>query len=113
MNNIHPCAIVATRLMMAKNVLLMTHQRPDGDALGSTFGMMEFLRGNNIKADILLPGEMPRRYTTLCTGFLGRVFPSELDNYDLFLALDCANPERLGTGEEFSIEDLRKRCCCI
>ena len=109
MNNIHPCAIVATRLMMAKNVLLMTHQRPDGDALGSTFGMMEFLRGNNIKADILLPGEMPRRYTTLCTGFLGRVFPSELDNYDLFLALDCANPERLGTGEEFSIEDLRKR----
>ena len=109
MNNTHPAAVTAARLMMAKNVLLLTHQRPDGDALGSTFGMMEFLRGNGIHADILIADPIPRRYQNLCRGYLPRVFLSELDNYDLFLALDCANPARLGCGEEFSIDDLRQR----
>ncbi len=105
----HASAQVAAKLMMAKNVLLLTHQRPDGDALGSTFGMCEFLRDQGINARVLIPGALPRRYTKMCSGFLSKVFRSELDDYDLFLALDCANPERLGSGEEFSVEDLRQR----
>ena len=51
----HPCAAVAKRIMAAKNVLLMTHLRPDGDALGSTFGMRDFLRTQGIAADVLTP----------------------------------------------------------
>ena len=109
MSDQHPCSIAAARLMMAKNVLIMTHQRPDGDALGSTFGMREFLRDNGIAANILIPGTIPQRYKTLFHDFIGRVFPTELDDYDLFLALDCANPERLGCGTEITVDDLRQR----
>lgn len=108
MNN-HPCSAVAARLMMAKNVLLLTHVRPDGDALGSTFGMREFLRQNGINAQVLITSPLPRRYQGMCRDFLSRVFPSELDNFDLFLALDCANTARLGCGEEFSAGDLQSR----
>ena len=76
MSDQHPCSIAAARLMMAKNVLIMTHQRPDGDALGSTFGMREFLRDNGIAANILIPGTIPQRYKTLFHDFIGRVFPT-------------------------------------
>ncbi len=105
----HLSAPVTAKLMAAEKVLLMTHQRPDGDALGSTFGMQEFLRNNGIDAEVLIPGVLPRRYTQLCTGFLSSVSVDELNDYDLFLALDCANPERLGCGENFSAADLRAR----
>lgn len=114
MSNNNPCSAIAAKLMMAKKVLLLTHQRPDGDALGSTFGMREFLRDNNIAADILIPGAIPHRYETLCKERLSRVFHSELEQYDLFCALDCANAARLGSGEEFSADDLRgKNFICI
>lgn len=114
MSNTHACSAIAARLMMAGKVLLLTHQRPDGDALGSTFGMREFLRGNGIAADVLIPGALPRRYEELCKDHLNRVFPAELASYDLFCALDCANAARLGSGEEFSADDLRgKNFICI
>ena len=105
----HASSAVAAKLLMAKNVLLMTHQRPDGDALGSTFGMRSFLQAQGINAQVLIPGDLPRRYSRMCTDFLTRVFPAELDDYDLFLVLDCANPQRLGSGEDFSIDDLLDR----
>ena len=106
----HPAAAVASKLMKAENVLLLTHQRPDGDALGSTFGMREFLRANGIAAEVLVPqGVLPRRYTRMFTGYVPQVTAAELDKFDCILALDCANPERLGSGEDFSAADLRSR----
>ena len=107
MNNFPPEEICQA-LLSAKKVLIMTHQRPDGDAMGSSFGMRAFLRGNGIDADVLIPGAIPRRYQGFFTGFLKNVSKSEMENYDLFLALDCANGERLGCGE-FTVKELRCR----
>lgn len=109
MKSDHPATVIAGKLLMAKRVLLLTHQRPDGDALGSTFGMRDFLRGNNIQAEILIADPLPRRYSGFFTGSISRIFPGELDSFDLFLALDCANPARLGTGSEISVEDIAAR----
>lgn len=109
MNNNHPAAVIAGKLMMAKRVLLLTHQRPDGDALGSTFGMQEFLRGNGIDAQVLIPDPLPRRYAGFFSGHLSLIFPGELDGFDLFLALDCANPARLGTGSQITAEEVFSR----
>lgn len=97
----HPCSAVAKQIMAAKNVLLMTHLRPDGDALGSTFGMREFLRSQGISADVLIPSPLPRRYSEICADRLTSVSGGEIGKYDLFLALDCANGDRLGCGDEF------------
>lgn len=108
----HPCAAVAKRIMAAKNVLLMTHLRPDGDALGSTFGMRDFLRSQGIAADVLTPSPLPRRYAQMCAGHLTAI--EDLNKYDLFLALDCANAERLGCGENFRAADFTgKNFVCI
>lgn len=106
-NELPPCAGVSGKIIAARRVLLMTHCRPDGDALGSTFGMRAFLRHNGIDAEVLLPDGMPRRYRGLCLGALPRLLPGEADGFDLFLALDCANPERLGCGDQLTVETLR------
>ena len=34
----------AALLLEQKRILILTHERPDGDAIGSSFGMREFLR---------------------------------------------------------------------
>ena len=101
-------AAFAARILAAHKVLIMTHVRPDGDALGSTFGMREFLRSCGIDADVLLPGGMPKRYEALCPAGLAAVMPDELSGYDLIITQDCANSERLGCGEALTLEVLKQ-----
>ena len=104
-----PFSAVAAKVMAAKKALILTHLRPDGDALGSTFGMAEFLRKQNIAADVLMSGALPRRYQRLFIGALPDLAAEKLDEYDLFIALDCANGARLGCGSDFTLDDLLTR----
>ena len=103
-----PPETVIEKLLAAGKVLLLTHLRPDGDALGSTFGMREFLRAQGIGAQVLIPCELPRRYTGMCRDYAVSLSQAELDGFDLVLALDCANEARLGCGD-FTPEDLRRK----
>ena len=93
----------------AKRVLLLTHLRPDGDALGSSFGLRQYLRDNGKEAETLIPGPLPDRYKELCLEPLTSVTPAELENFDLIVTLDCANPPRLGHGDALSLELLKTR----
>ncbi len=95
-------------LEQASRVLIMTHLRPDGDALGSSFGMCAYLRSLGKEAQVLLPEEPPERYLTFCPERLRSMTLEELDCYDLLLLLDCANPERLGSAG-IPVEELRRR----
>ena len=99
---------ILEQLSSAENILLMTHLRPDGDALGSTCGMRSFLRARGIAADVLAPGGIPQRYRKLCPDLLTAENCAP-DRYDLFVALDCANPQRLGTLENLPVELLRTK----
>ncbi len=101
--------IIIGKLFSARKVLIMTHRRPDGDALGSSLGLREFLRSNGVAADVLLPDGIPARFRSLCSNFLTGISPEEAADYDLFAAVDCANGERLGTGEEITLEVLRRK----
>lgn len=46
----------------AKRVLVTTHVRPDGDALGSTAAIVLGMRKRNIPAEVLLLSHLPRKY---------------------------------------------------
>lgn len=87
----------------------MTHRRPDGDALGSSFGLRTFLRSRGIAAEVLIVDPLPRRYSGVCSGYLTALPADEIDRFDLFAAVDCANGERLGTGDELTLDMLRER----
>ncbi|MBO5667967.1 MAG: bifunctional oligoribonuclease/PAP phosphatase NrnA [Lentisphaeria bacterium] len=112
MNNLPPESITE-KLLQAKRVLLLTHLRPDGDALGSTFGMRAFLRSQGVAAEVLIPCAIPRRYSRMCRDFAVSLSRRELDDFDLVLALDCANEARLGCGEFTPAELREKNFICI
>ena len=97
------------KLRRAKRVLFATHERPDGDALGSTFGMRACLRAAGRDAEVLIPGELPARYRRLCTGALRTLTAAELDRFDLVASFDCANVARLSLPEGITIDMLRAR----
>ncbi|MHB8896421.1 MAG: DHH family phosphoesterase, partial [Candidatus Geothermincolia bacterium] len=83
--------------------LLIGHQFPDGDAVGSVLGLALMLEraGRKVQATWAEPFEMPEKYAFL-PGTELLVRPADLmGGHDLTIALDCANEGRL--------EELRDR----
>ena len=78
------------------NFLLLTHEKPDGDALGSIFGLFTVLRDNGKKADVFLPDQPPMRYTSFVPDGITIGKPQKLDAYSWILCLDTSTPDRLG-----------------
>ena len=99
----------AKLLQESEKVLIFTHQRPDGDALGSSFGLKYFLESTGKKAVVFIPGAIPHRHTKLFSGFISALTPEELNTFDTFVSVDCANPARLGAPEYLTIEELRQK----
>jgi|GEM_PF-217874 len=89
----------AKLLLEHDRILILTHERPDGDAFGSALGMQGFLRDCCGKhAETYLPSPPASRYSTLIGPSKETLCPAELANYDLILLLDCANRERIAAG---------------
>ena len=89
----------AALLLEQKRILILTHERPDGDAIGSSFGMREFLREScGCAVDVVLPTPPPTRYQELIGDYKTTLTPEEVAGYNLILLLDCANRERIACG---------------
>ena len=88
-------AEVRNRILQAENILLATHLKPDGDAIGSTLGMAEFLKSINKKCAVILPDGMPELYSLQEYDFLVAL-PEDHRKYDLVILLDTAVPPRAG-----------------
>ncbi|MBQ9338422.1 MAG: bifunctional oligoribonuclease/PAP phosphatase NrnA [Lentisphaeria bacterium] len=77
-------------------MLLTTHLRPDGDAMGSLCGLMLILRGRGFAADAVCPAEVPdyERNFLPREGLLDET-KVELADYDLLIALDASRRDRI------------------
>src|SRR5438874_13483986 len=53
---------IIAKLSRAKRVLVTTHVRPDGDALGSVTAMVLAMRHVGIQSEVLLLTHLPRKY---------------------------------------------------
>lgn len=90
---------VANSLEQAGKVLVVSHYDPDGDALGSSLGLMHLLEGQGKRVWVHSAGPIPEEY-----GFLpgldrvGKDFPA-LEEIDCAVLLDCHQPERAGQAE--------------
>jgi phosphoesterase RecJ-like protein len=80
---------------------VVTHENPDGDALGSLLGITLGLRALGKDAVMLLAGDapMPGEYGFLDLRDLARELPADIDARVL-LAVDCANQRRIGPDDE-------------
>lgn len=78
------------------NFLLLTHEKPDGDALGSLFGLFTILRENGKKADAFLPEQTPMRYSSFVPDGVIIGTAPKLNSYSWILCLDTATSDRIG-----------------
>lgn len=92
------------------SVAILGHIRPDGDCLGSTLGLYNYLRLNypDIRAAVYLE-EASIKFSYL-GGFDQIRHEADGEHYDMCVCLDCGDLERLG---EFSslFKDARKSLC--
>jgi phosphoesterase RecJ-like protein len=89
-------AVVAA-LRGNERFLVVTHENPDGDALGSLLATTLALRGLGKDAEMLLMGEapLPREYHFLRLDGLLREPPADTEDR-ILVAVDCAKAERIG-----------------
>src|SRR5438445_5928531 len=94
-------AAVAEAIRSHDRFLLVTHENPDGDALGSILGARLALDRLGKDSVMFLGGDTPppAEYEFLALGGLRRQLPGDAAERVL-LALDCANAKRMGAAAE-------------
>ena len=92
---------VADAIRDNDSFLAVTHENPDGDALGSLLGATLALRELGKDVVMYLSGNAPTpgEYGFLDLSTLRRELPADVEDRVL-LALDCANVERIGPAPE-------------
>lgn len=82
------------RLRGAARVLIASHVRPDGDAIGSVLGLGLALEEAGKSVQMVLADGVPSTFRHL-TGS-EKVLTRPNGEFDLFISLDCADRKRLG-----------------
>ncbi len=79
---------------IANDILVLAHEQPDGDAIGSAFAMSLALKNIGKKVDILMKN-IPRNFDFLPGKENVVQDPEEDKIYDLVIALDCSSLDRI------------------
>ena len=77
----------------AESIVILTHENPDGDAIGSSLALYNALKNYGKKPDIIIP-EFPRTFDFLA-GVDEIKKESDVAKYDLAISLDCATIKML------------------
>lgn len=91
---------IIEKVKNSKSVLILTHEDPDGDAIGSSLGLMHGLRKLNKNVSVLILN--PDKTYSFLSGY--SEIKQEIENssdYDLCISLDCSDIERLGVGKKY------------
>ena len=86
----------------SNSILLLTHENPDGDAVGSVLAFYHYLISINKSVDMIIL-DIPKVFNFLSS--IDKVVDKTDKIYDLGIVLDCATRERIGQKE-----DLLSRC---
>ncbi len=82
-----------------QNVLIATHEKPDGDAFGSALGLAELMRDNGRRATVLLPDQIPVKFEVFGGEYRTSLAPEEFAGFDALVVLDAARESRIALGE--------------
>ena len=94
---------IIVTLARMKRVLVTTHVRPDGDALGSSAGLVLGMKQKGVDADVLLLSHLPRKYSFIYDEAGVRHIDAEagipaqlsLDSYDALVVVDTGTWSQL------------------
>lgn len=84
---------IVEEINKAKNIVILTHENPDGDAIGSSLAMYNALKQIGKDVDAIIP-EYPKTFEFLPNS-KEILKEGKNYNYDLAIALDCGDIKRL------------------
>lgn len=90
---------IVEEIRKAESIVVLTHETPDGDAIGSSLAMYNALKQIGKNVDVIIP-ECPRNFEFLA-GAKEVKKEGRKDNYDLAITVDCATIERLNGWREY------------
>lgn len=90
---------IIEKIKQSEKIVILTHEIPDGDAIGSTLAMKIALKQLGKEADIIIK-EYPKTFDFL-PGRNEIKSETNIDKYDLAISLDCADFKRLVGNEYF------------
>ncbi len=93
----------------SKNVLVVCHIRPDGDSLGAGFSVKRIAEKLGKNVDFVCDSDKPEHYSFI-NGF-DELNDKKLKVYDLAIAVDCADEQRLG--KYYAVFQKCKNSICI
>lgn len=93
---------VLTLLLLNDNYLILTHKKPDGDALGSASALCKILREKGKTAYILGNNEMGKRFDNILEGTLA----PEGFNADFVISVDVADVKLLPANAQCYAENI-------
>ena len=80
---------ILEEIKKAENIVILTHETPDGDAIGSSLAFMHAIKSLGKKPDVIIPD-----YSN-CFSFMPGIDElkkqTDVEKYDLAIALDCAD----------------------
>lgn len=91
---------VREEIEKAKHIVILTHEYPDGDAIGCSLAMYHALCQLGKDVDVIIP-EVPKNFEFLPGANKIKCEGKKDFTYDLGIALDCADTKRLKGYEEY------------
>lgn len=103
----HTLQQIADRIKQANSVVIMTHMRPDGDAIGGALALSRALDFLKIPNQVCDESDMPSNLTFL--DGIEKVQKKPQGEFDLLVTVDCSDEQRLGgLSETFFIAKRKK-----
>lgn len=100
-----PIEVACKRLQEAQRILVVSHVRPDGDAIGSLIGMGLSLQTSGKEVQMVLADGVPASFRHLSGS--EQVRNQAEGSFDLIAVLDCSDLKRVGSAlNGFSVPDL-------
>lgn len=90
---------ILEQIKKAESIVILTHETPDGDAIGSSLAMSLAIKDLGKNVDVIIP-EYPKTFAFLPDAENIKK-DSDIENYDLAISLDCATFKRLAENEYF------------
>lgn len=98
---------IARRLQSAKKIAITTHMRPDGDAFGSALALSCALDRLGIENGVFVESDIPANLAFM--DGLDKIKKRMWQDFDLLVAVDCSDEQRLGAlSDEFLIARRKK-----
>lgn len=90
---------LSEQIKNSNNILISAHISPDGDAVGSSFGLALILNNLGKTAKVVKNDDYPTNLEFMYRDDL--YYNDEFEEIDLFIAIDTADIKRLGISEKY------------